>query len=65
MKTAQEFRAGQVANINGAPWVIQKAEFNKSGRNAAVVKMKLKNLLTGAGTEKSSTGRGPCSLTGA
>ena len=32
MKTAQEFRAGQVANINGAPWVIQKAEFNKSGR---------------------------------
>ncbi len=51
MKTAQEFRAGQVANINGAPWVIQKAEFNKSGRNSAVVKMKLKNLLTGAGTE--------------
>ena len=51
MKTAQEFRAGQVANINGAPWVIQKAEFNKSGGNAAVVKMKLKNLLTGAGTE--------------
>ncbi len=51
MKTAQEFRAGQVANINGAPWVIQKAEFNKSDRNAAVVKMKLKNLLTGAGTE--------------
>ncbi|PKM13475.1 MAG: elongation factor P, partial [Gammaproteobacteria bacterium HGW-Gammaproteobacteria-5] len=27
MKTAQEFRAGQVAIINGAPWVIQKAEF--------------------------------------
>lgn len=51
MKTAQEFRAGQVANINGSPWVIQKAEFNKSGRNAAVVKMKLKNLLTGAATE--------------
>lgn len=40
MKTAQEFRAGQVAIINGAPWVIQKAEFNKSGRNSAVVKMK-------------------------
>ena len=51
MKTAQEFRAGQVANINGTPWVIQKAEFNKSGRNSAVVKMKLKNLLTGAATE--------------
>ena len=51
MKTAQEFRAGQVANIDGSPWVIQKAEFNKSGRNAAVVKMKLKNLLNGMATE--------------
>ena len=30
MKTAQEFRAGQVANIDGSPWVIQKAEFNKT-----------------------------------
>ena len=34
MKTAQEFRAGQVAMINGAPWVIQKAEFNKPGEDA-------------------------------
>lgn len=51
MKTAQEFRAGQVAIINGEPWVIQKAEFNKSGRNSAVVKMKLKNLLNGSATE--------------
>ncbi|HKM38033.1 MAG TPA: elongation factor P [Thiopseudomonas sp.] len=51
MKTAQEFRAGQVANIDGSPWVIQKAEFNKSGRNSAVVKMKLKNLLNGTATE--------------
>ncbi len=51
MKTAQEFRAGQVAMVDGSPWVIQKAEFNKSGRNAAVVKMKLKNLLDGRATE--------------
>lgn len=51
MKTAQEFRNGQVININDAPWVVQKAEFNKSGRNSAVVKMKLKNVLTGAVTE--------------
>ena len=29
----------------------QKAEFSKSGRNASVVKMKLKNLLSGSGTE--------------
>ncbi|GGM02291.1 elongation factor P [Pseudomonas asuensis] len=51
MKTAQEFRAGQVAMIDNAPWVIQKAEYNKSGRNAAVVKMKLKSLLSGTSTE--------------
>jgi elongation factor P len=31
--------------------VVQKAEFSKSGRNSSVVKMKLKNLLTGSGTE--------------
>ncbi len=31
--------------------VVQKAEYNKSGRNSAVVKMKMKNLLTEAATE--------------
>ncbi len=33
------------------PLVVQKAEFSKSGRNSSVVKMKFKNLLTGAGSE--------------
>ena len=51
MKTAQELRAGNVVMINDQPMVVVKAEYNKSGRNAAVVKMKLKNLLTGQGTE--------------
>jgi elongation factor P len=51
MKTAQELRAGNVIDINGSPWVVQKAEYNKSGRNSAVVKMKLKNLLTGTASE--------------
>ncbi len=51
MKTAQELRAGNVVMIGSDPMVVQKAEYNKSGRNAAVVKMKLKNLLSGAGTE--------------
>jgi len=30
---------------------VLKAEFNKSGRNSSVMKMKLKNLLAGAATE--------------
>src|SRR5437660_11320756 len=51
MKTAQEVRAGNVIMIGKDPMVVQKAEFNKSGRNASVVKMKLKNLLSGGGTE--------------
>ena len=51
MKTAQELRAGNVFMVGGEPMVVQKAEFSKSGRNASVVKMKMKNLLTGAGSE--------------
>jgi elongation factor P len=34
------------------PLVVLKAEYNKSGRNAAVVKMKLRNILTGSVTEQ-------------
>ena len=51
MKIAQEVRAGNVIMVGKDPMVVQKAEFSKSGRNASVVKMKLKNLLTGNGTE--------------
>ncbi len=51
MKTAQELRSGNVFMVNGEPMVVQKAEFSKSGRNASVVKMKMKNLLTGAASE--------------
>jgi len=51
MKIAQEVRAGNVIMIGKDPMVVQKAEFTKSGRNASVVKMKLKNLLTGSCTE--------------
>ena len=45
MKTAQELRAGNVVMIGNDPMVILKTEYNKSGRNAAVVKIKMKNLL--------------------
>ena len=49
MKIAQEIRAGNVIMVGKDPMVVQKAEFTKSGRNASVVKMKLKNLLSGSG----------------
>ena len=51
MKTAQELRVGNVIMIGSEPMVMLKAEYNKSGRNSAVVKMKMKNLLTGSGME--------------
>lgn len=51
MKTAQELRVGNVVLVAGAPLVVQKAEYNKSGRSSAVVKLKFKNLLSGAGSE--------------
>ena len=51
MKIAQDVRAGNVLMIDNNPMVVQKADFSKSGRNASVVKMKLKNLLTGTATE--------------
>lgn len=51
MKTAQEVRAGNVIMVSDNPMIVLKAEYNKSGRNAAVVKMKMKNLLTGQGQE--------------
>ena len=51
MKTAQELRVGNVVMIGNDAMVVQRAEYNKSGRNAAVVKMKFKNLLTAAGME--------------
>ena len=51
MKTAQELRVGNVIMVGTEPLVVQKAEYNKSGRNAAVVKLKMKNLLTASGTE--------------
>jgi elongation factor P len=51
MKIAQELRTGNVIMIGKEPMVVQKAEYNKSGRNSAVVKMKMKNLLNGSAME--------------
>lgn len=51
VKTAQDIKANNVVLIDGAPWIVQKAEYTKSGRNSAIMKMKLKNLLSGSTTE--------------
>ncbi|MDP1559302.1 MAG: elongation factor P [Nitrosomonas sp.] len=46
MKTAMELRIGNVVMIGNDPMILQRTEFVKSGRNASVVKMKLKNLFS-------------------
>ncbi|MEZ2721824.1 elongation factor P [Paenalcaligenes hominis] len=51
MKTAQDLRVGNVVMIGSEPLVVQRAEYNKSGRNSAVVKLKFKNLLSGSASE--------------
>ncbi|SBT04316.1 Elongation factor P [Candidatus Accumulibacter aalborgensis] len=51
MKTAQELRAGNVFMVGNNPMVVLKSEYVKSGRNASVVKMKMKNLLTDSPSE--------------
>ncbi len=51
MKTAQELRVGNVFMVGNDAMVVLKAEYSKSGRNASVVKMKMKNLLTGSPSE--------------
>ena len=45
--SSQELRAGSTIKIGNDPFVVLKSEYNKSGRNAAVVKFKMKNLLNG------------------
>ena len=40
MKTAQELRVGNVFMVGSDPMVVMKTEYNTSGRNAAVVKIK-------------------------
>ncbi len=57
MKQAQEIRSGNVITVGNDAMVVLKAEFNKSGRNASVMKMKLKNLLTGSMSESGLQGR--------
>jgi elongation factor P len=51
MKLAQEIRAGNVIMQGKDPMVVLKTEYARGGRGAATVRMKMKNLLNGAGAE--------------
>jgi elongation factor P len=51
MKIAQEIRAGNVIMHAQNPMVVLKTEYSRGGRNAATVRLKMKNLLNGGGAE--------------
>ena len=51
MKLAQEIRAGNVIMQGKDPMVVLKTDYSRGGRGAATVRMKMKNLLNGGGTE--------------
>ena len=51
MKTAMEFRAGNVIMQGKDPMVVLRTEYSRGGRNSATVRMKLKSLLSNSGTE--------------
>ena len=51
MKLAQEIRAGNVIMQGKDPMVVLKTEYSRGGRGAATVRMKMKNLLNGSGSE--------------
>jgi elongation factor P len=46
VKIAGELQSGNVIIVDNNPVVVLKAQYNKSGRNAAVVKLRMKNLMT-------------------
>jgi elongation factor P len=51
MKNVQELRPGNIIMSGSDPLVVQKIESSKSGCNATVFKIKLKNLLSGSASE--------------
>ncbi|TSE19830.1 Elongation factor P [Tepidimonas alkaliphilus] len=51
MKLAQEIRAGNVIMHGKDPMVVLKTEYQRGGRGAATVRMKLKALLTNSVSE--------------
>ena len=46
VKLAGDLQSGNVIIVDNNPVVVLKAQYNKSGRNAAVVKTRMRNLMT-------------------
>lgn len=51
-----EIKLGKLLNISGEPYTVVKAEHHKMGRGGAVLKVKLKNLISGSALDKTFQG---------
>jgi elongation factor P len=56
MLNLNEIKIGKLIRISDEPFVVIKAEHHKTGRGGAVLKTKLKNLITGNVLEKTFQG---------
>jgi elongation factor P len=56
MLSMSEIKIGKVLKINGEPFVVIKTDHHKMGRGGAVLKTKLKNLITAAVREETYQG---------
>ncbi len=56
MLSMSEIKIGKVLNINNDPFVVLKTDHHKMGRGGAVLKVKMRNLITAAVLEKTYQG---------
>lgn len=56
MLNLNEIKIGKLIQISGEPYVITRADHHKMGRGGAVLKTKMKNLITGNVLEKTFQG---------
>lgn len=56
MLSLNEIKLGKVLKMNNEPYIVIRADHHKMGRGGAVLKTKLKNLLTGSVMEQTFQG---------
>lgn len=56
MLSISEIKTGRVIQVNSEPYLVTRADHHKMGRGGAVLKTKLKNLITGQVLDKTFQG---------
>lgn len=56
MLSMSEIKVGKVIQVNNEPFVVTKTDHHKMGRGGAVLKVKLRNLVSGSVLEKTYQG---------